>query len=100
VEPHPYEVPKIGENPRISFFKKGELVQKDVFILGDSRTGKTYWANEPGGGPIFQLQNKSCDRWPVEIAPSHLIWNEIRPLTEFNWQSLLDTADGYASISN
>jgi hypothetical protein len=36
----------------------------------------------------------------AEDPPTDIVWNDLQPLQGFNWQSLLDSADGYALLGD
>jgi hypothetical protein len=48
-----------------------------------------------GGAPIIKNQNKSWEVAPIDGSPSAVILNDLGILQDFNWQTLLDSADGY-----
>jgi hypothetical protein len=75
-------------------------VNKNLSIWGDPGTGKTYWGHSLCGEfPILKGQNKWWDGTFSEVPPTGILWNDVQPLTGFNWQTLLDSVDGYAFIA-
>jgi hypothetical protein len=80
--------------------KEEDLICKNLFLWGDPGTGKTYWGHALCGEfPILKGQNKWWDGTFSEVPPTGILWNDAQPLSVFNWQTPLDSADRYGFIA-
>jgi hypothetical protein len=63
-----------------------ELLRKNLYIWGDSWTGKSFWCNHIAGeNAILKKQNKWWEGSSSEDPPTGIIWGDLQQLLNFNW---------------